>query len=64
MDRVVTVTVNGKKAQWKQNETSVGYPCLLIEIPSAKTAEIKIEWAGRPVEPACCKRARHIKKVT
>ena len=50
MDRVVTVTVNGKKAQWKQNETSVGYPCLLIEIPSAKTAEIKIEWAGRPVE--------------
>ena len=21
-----------------------------IEIPSAKTAEIKIEWAGRPVE--------------
>jgi hypothetical protein len=62
MDRVVTVTVNGKKVQWKQNETSVGYPCLLIEIPSAKTAEIKIEWAGRPVEAGLLQTGKTYKK--
>jgi hypothetical protein len=62
MDRVVTVTVNGKKAQWKQNEKSVGYPCLLIEIPSAKTAEIKIEWAGRPVKAGLLQTGKAYKK--
>lgn len=51
-----------QKTQWKQNETSVGYPCLLIEIPSAKTAEIKIEWAGRPVEAGLLQTGKAYKK--
>lgn len=45
-ERIVSVKVNGEKAEWKLVQAANGYPLLQIEaVPSAET-EVEIKWAG------------------
>ncbi|MFT3827250.1 MAG: DUF4450 domain-containing protein [Chitinophagaceae bacterium] len=49
-DKITSVTVNGKPAIWKWDETAVGEPAIIIEAGKLKTYQVAVQYAGQPVE--------------
>jgi hypothetical protein len=51
-DRIVSLTVNGKKAAWSLEQNAAGYP--LVKIKGDRNAEgafhIQVVWGGKPLE--------------
>lgn len=51
-DQLASVTVNGRKAEWKFLPDSVGKPRVLIPVPVAAETVLEIVWAGEtPAAP-------------
>lgn len=47
LDRVGSLTVNGKPVEWRPVRDSVGVPRIEIEAPAATKFYVKIEWKGK-----------------
>ncbi len=46
-NKVKSLKVNGKKADWRVVETSVGKPLLMVETPLTGDMSVEIEWKGQ-----------------
>jgi len=50
LDAVHSIRVNGKDADWKLTESSIGFPELEIDTPQDSSFEIIIIWTGSPLK--------------
>lgn len=49
-EKVASVEVNGKKADWSLVNAASGSPELLVVAPETENAEITIRWKGKPLQ--------------
>ena len=49
-EKVASVEVNGKKADWSLVDAASGSPELLVVAPETENAEITIRWKGKPLQ--------------
>jgi hypothetical protein len=51
--KIVSAEANGKPVAWKNDDSAVGAPRVIVETPATEKAEIVIMWPGeKPEEPA------------
>ena len=49
-DQIISLTINGKAAEWKTVMAANGYPVIAIEYPYTENAEIAIHWGGKKLD--------------
>lgn len=49
-EKVASIEVNGKKADWSLVDAASGSPELLVVAPETENAEITIRWKGKPLQ--------------
>ena len=49
-EKVASIEVNGRKADWSLVEAASGSPELLVIAPETENAEITIRWKGKPLQ--------------
>lgn len=49
-EKVASIEVNGRKADWSLVEAASGSPELLVVAPETENAEITIRWKGKPLQ--------------
>ena len=54
-DKILSIETNGKPGKWRNDDSAIGAPRIIVEAPAAEKFEIAIQWSdspSRPDEPA------------
>lgn len=49
-DKVKSVKVNGKPVAWKQLDSSIEAPSIVVTVPATEEMDVTVEWAGTPIK--------------
>ncbi|ATC64460.1 hypothetical protein CMV30_11120 [Nibricoccus aquaticus] len=47
-EKILSVESNGKPVAWKNDDTAIGAPRIVIDAPAAQLTEVVIRWSGSP----------------